>query len=78
MILLDLQGEGAELGTINPFVIAASPLCEAPLHKSGGELKFFKIKWGMGRKGGRRGIFEIFIGGKLHEMKLQTEIKISE
>ena len=31
-----------------------------------------------GKKEGGRGIFEIFFGGKLLEMKLQTENKISE
>ena len=48
----------------------APSLCE------GGGLKFFKIKGE--EKEGERGVFEIFIGGKIAGDELQTENKISE
>ena len=47
------------------------------LNEIWGELKFFKINGGK-KKRGETGIFEIFIGGKLLEIKLQTENKISD
>ena len=42
-----------------------------------GENEIFHNQGGKKKKG-ERGIFEIFIGGKLLQMKLQTENKISE
>ena len=55
-------------------------LCEGgnwifELNEIQGELKFFKIKLGEKKSGGGRGIFEIFIWGKLLEIKIQEKTK---
>ena len=67
-IFFSLSGIGAGTQRLPPF-------CE------GGErdwiFESFQNQEGR-EKEGERGIFEIFIGGKLLEMKLQTENKISE
>ena len=44
------------------------------LNKIWGELKFFKIKGGR-KRGGRGEFLKFSLGGKLLEMKLQTENK---
>ena len=63
-----------------PFVNGGNWISE--LNEIRGELKFFKIKGGGGgvgeggeKEGGKRNFLKFSLGGKLLEMKLQTETK---